>query len=259
MKTFSKLFSLIAVLLILISGCVKEDFDIVPEKEYTVDFEANATIADLKELYRGGNVLVDENIIIKGIVTANDETGNFYKEIYMQDSTGALNIRINQTNLYLDYPVGQLLYIKCSGLYLGTYNDVFQLGYGSNVDRIEPAFLEDYLFKSDGGSPVEPKVVTIPELNNDDLGMLIQIDSVQFVNPNQTYADGDNYQDRTTVLEDCNGNELDVRNSGYATFANDSLPDGNGSIIGIHGKYFDYQLKIRSTDEVMFTGDRCEK
>jgi hypothetical protein len=259
MKQIITIISISLVFLTLLSSCVKEDFDTVPEKEYTVDFEANATIAELKELYRGSNVLVDENIIIKGVITANDESGNFYKELYLQDSTGAMNLRIDQTNMYIDYPIGQLVYIKCSGLYLGTFNDVFQLGYSRNVDRINEAFIENYIFKSDGGEPIEPKVVSITELNDEDLGMLIKLENVQFKNPDQTYADGDNQTDRTTVLEDCEGNELDVRNSGYATFANDDLPDGNGSIIGIHGKYFDYQLKIRTTEEVELTGDRCNK
>ncbi len=246
-------------LLFFFSSCVKEDFDVVPEKVYTVDFDANTTIADLKSMYNGSNMLIDSNIVIKGIVTANDEFGNFYKEIYLQDSTGALNVRLNSSTLYPDYPVGQLLYIKCNGLYLGTYKDVFQLGAGANVDRIEEPFFDDYLYKSDGGVPVEPKLVTINELNDADLGILIKIEDVQFQNTAQTYADSINHTDRTTVLEDCSGNHLDVRTSGYAVFANDSLPKGNGSIIGIQSKYNDYQLKIRTTSEVILTGVRCTK
>ncbi len=83
------------LLLLYFSSCVKEDFDIVPEKKYTVDFDANSTISELKSLFQGNNILIDTNIIIKGFVSANDESGNFYKEIYIQDSTGALNIRLN--------------------------------------------------------------------------------------------------------------------------------------------------------------------
>ena len=246
-------------LLLFFSSCVKENFDVVPEKIYTVDFDANTTIAGLKSLYKGSNMLIDTNIIIKGVVTANDESGNFYKEIFIQDSTGALNIRLNSSTLYPDYPVGQLIYVKCNGLYLGTYNDVFQLGSGANIDRIEKPFFDNYLYKCDGGVPVEPKLVTITELNDEDLGMLIKIEGVQFQDSNQTYADGINHTDKTTVLEDCLNHTLDVRTSGYAEFADDNLPDGNGSIIGIHGKYSDYQLKIRTTQEVLFSGDRCSK
>lgn len=247
------------ILILFVSSCVKENFDVVPEKHYTVDFEANSTISALKSLYHGSNVLIDTNIIIKAVVTANDKSGNFYKEIYLQDSTGAINIRLNSSSLYLDYPIGQLIYVKCNGLYLGTYNNVYQLGVGASVDRIEEPFFDDYLFKSDGGVPVEPKLVTISELNDADLGLLIKIEGIQFQNPNQTYADGISHTDRTTVSEDCDGNTLDIRNSGYAVFANDMLPDGNGSIIGINSKFSDYQLKIRTTDEVNFTGARCTK
>ncbi len=246
-------------LVLFFSACVKENFDTVPEKHYTIDFDANTTIAGLKSFYHGSNVLIDTNIIIKGVVTANDESGNFYKEIYLQDSTGALNIRLNSSALYPDYPIGQLVYVKCNGLYLGIYNGVYQLGSGANVDRIEEPFFNDYLYKSDGGVPAEPKLLTIPELNDIDLGILIKIEGVQFQNTAQTYADSINHTDRTTVIEDCSGHPLDVRTSGYAVFANDSLPKGNGSIIGIHGKFKDYQLKIRTTSEVNLTGARCTK
>ncbi|MEA2041698.1 MAG: DUF5689 domain-containing protein [Bacteroidota bacterium] len=259
MKITIKLLSITVLVLYMISGCVKEDFDVVPEKEYTVDFEANKTIAELQDYYSGSNVFIDTNIIIKGVITANDASGNFYKEIYLQDSTAAISMRIDNSDMSLIYPVGQLVYVKCSGLYLGTYNEVFQLGIGSDVDRITEEEAEEYIFKSDGGVPVEPKLVTIGELNDEDLGKLVKFDSLQFQNPNQTYADGINLEDRTVVLEDCNGNVLDLRNSGYADFANDSLPHGNGEIIGIHGKFIDYQLKIRTAEEVVFTNDRCSK
>ncbi len=46
-------------------------------------------------------------------------------------------------------------------------------------------------------------------------------------------------------------------NSGYATFANDSLPKENGRIYAVLGKYSGtYQLLIRSTKDVKFTNSR---
>ena len=38
-------------------------------------------------------------------------------------------------------------------------------------------------------------------------------------------------------LLDCNGNTVSVRTSGYANFADDTLPSGNGSIVGIFTIY----------------------
>ncbi len=259
MNNSNKLIIIFALLSILFSTCVKENFDTVPEKKYSVNFDANSTIADLKAIYQGGNTLIDENIIIKGIVTANDETGNFYKEIYLQDTTGAINIRINQKKLHIDYPVGQLLYVKCSGLYLGTYKEMFQLGYGNEVSGIEKVFVDKFLFKSDGGSPVEAKVREINELKDSELGMLIKVEGLQFEDPAQTYADGINHSNKTTILENCSGKKLDLRSSGYADFANDSLPKGNGSVTAILSKWSDYQLKIRNTDEVQLNGERCNQ
>ena len=55
------------------------------------------TIAELKSLYSNeinNNTLkqVKQPMQIKGIITGNDEGGNIYQSIYVQDATGAISI-----------------------------------------------------------------------------------------------------------------------------------------------------------------------
>lgn len=177
---------IISVLFILaFSGCVKENFDQVPE--YTVDYESNTSIANLKALYSGSTVLIDTNLIIKGIVTADDQTGNFYKELYIQDETGAINVRLDETDLYTKFPIGRLVYIKCKDLAIDfIYQGVMQIGWGTAVDRIPSAYMSDYKVPdiSSGGPGGKPKLLTIATLNDDDLGKLIKLENVQFVEAN---------------------------------------------------------------------------
>ena len=52
-----------------------------------------------------------------------------------------------------------------------------------------------------------------------------------------TYADAVNLSTGSRLLSDCNGNTVSVRTSGYANFADDTLPSGNGSIVGIFTIY----------------------
>ncbi len=250
------------LLFFFITGCVKEDFDITPD--YIVEYEANTSIADLKAMYQGSNVLIDTNIIIKGIVVADDSSGNFYKELYIQDETGAINIRLDESDLYVKFPIGRLVYVKCQNLYLSDYRGVMQIAWGIGADRIPSSYMSDYDVPdiSLGGTPVEPKLLTIETLNNEDIGKLIKLENVQFVQGDltKTYADGTNQIDASTTIEDCDGNELIVRTSGFASFANNTVEQGNGSIIAILSKYNnDYQLKIRTIEELNMTGARCTK
>jgi hypothetical protein len=261
MKTI-KIFSILSFLFFF--GCVKENFDRTPL--YTVNYEANTTIADLKAMYQGTNLLIDTNIIIKGIVVADDSSGNFYKEIYIQDSTAAINIRLDQTNLYFKYPIGQLVYVKCENLYIGPYQDVMQIGWGSMVDRIPTSYMSKEMVPdiSAGGVPIEPKLVTINTLTDADLGKLIKLENVQFIDGDLSktyaYSSGSTHTDASTTIEDCDGNTVIIRTSGFSNFANETVAQGNGTMIAILSKYGgDYQLKLRSTAELDMNGSRCTK
>ncbi len=244
---------------LIIAGCVKEDFDTVPE--YVVNYEANTSIAELKNMHAGSSLLIDTTIIIKGIVVSNDEFGNFYEELFIQDTSGAIAVRLNESDLYERYPVGKLVYIKCEGLYLDTYNDIHQLGYKSSVDKIPSVLIEDYVDISAGGTPVAPKLMTIGELNDNDLGTFIKIENVQFAAADTalTYAViGDNYSERD--IQECGGASVILSTSEYATFKDTKIPDGKGTIKAILSKYSgNYQLRIISPDDIVFDAERCAK
>jgi hypothetical protein len=50
-----------------------------------------------------------------------------------------------------------------------------------------------------------------------------------------------------------------IRNSGFADFAADIIPGGNGTVIGIAGAFGDdIQMLIRDTDDVSMAADRCD-
>ena len=98
---------------------------------------------------------------------------------------------------------------------------------------------------------------------------LVKLNNVQFAASDTalTYAveNGSTTQNRN--LTSCDGNTLVARNSDYADFAGQPLPNGNGSLVGIMTRYIrtsntgtstTYQILIRSTEEVSMDGDRCE-
>ena len=57
----------------------------------------------------------------------DDRSGNYYKSIVIQDSTGGIELKFNDGFLYNQYPIGRTLYIKCKDLILTDYNGLTQL------------------------------------------------------------------------------------------------------------------------------------
>ena len=88
-----------------------------------MDDEVNATIAQLKALYtaHGKPVQITKSMIIKAQVVSSDEDGNIYRELYIQDNTGGICLKLGRSSSYDDYKLGQILYIDCEGLCIGEY------------------------------------------------------------------------------------------------------------------------------------------
>ncbi|MCX7696323.1 MAG: DUF5689 domain-containing protein [Bacteroidales bacterium] len=236
-----------------LTACIHDDFDKPEPYMPEVDFPANMTIAQLKTLYQGSLIKLPDSIIIKGIVVANDESGNFYKTLVIQDETGGIEVKINKTSLYTMFRVGQRIFIKCKDLYLGTYGGLIQLGYiyNNGIGQIPEVMINDHIFKdSFPGNPPQPIVLDIPSLSSTYLSMLIQIDSVSFTTPGLPFAEPTTTTNRT--IKDKNGQTLIVRTSNYANFASTPIPEGTGSIRGILSIYNGtYQLYLRDLNDLV--------
>jgi len=117
MKDIRKIF--IGLLLLGIAtyfaACVKGDFDEPPVYIPKVDFNSNTTIAALKSSYKSLKQ-IEEDIIIQGIVVGNDESGNLFKKLIIQDSTAGIELALDKTNLYNEFKLGQRVFVKCKGM-----------------------------------------------------------------------------------------------------------------------------------------------
>lgn len=152
----NKLFALLAVAFVAV-GCYEEYSYVKPNPFYTDDsFEKKfpdaerITIAELKYAFveeigsisgKGGNsswsdtkylligedAFVGNDVYIKGKVTTDDEEGNLYKNIYIQDETSGIELKLNN-NVGLKYKKGSWVYVRLTGLYLGNYRMMLSLG-----------------------------------------------------------------------------------------------------------------------------------
>lgn len=260
---------LVALIGLTFASCERKyDAPLLTEPKVEIGEEGMITIAKYKEKF--ANVpaegkMIEEDFAIRAVVVGNDISGNIYKQIYVEDATGGLSIGIDQNNIANDYPVGQEVVIKLQGLAATSYGGTIQLGMDNKNPkntRIPYEIAKQHLLKNKwpDAKKAMPKVTTIGTLTDAIVGTLIQLEDVYFEKGGElNYADQElNAVNR--ILKDKSGKSLYVRNSKYATFANDKLPKGNGTVVGILSKFgSDYQLFLRSADDCFgFSGKEPE-
>ena len=246
-------------------GCVDQDFDEPPLDGLTT-LVANSTVSEVKALHTLGQAAsrVDNDLVLEVTVGADDQFGNLFRQLAVQDETGGFIIRLNATGLFNNYAEGTVILIKMQGLYIGDYNGTYQIN-GSVDDPIEELLIKNHLFVKERNKDVTPEVVTIDELGNATrldqlLSKVIQIDDVQFsaASSGAPFADAINRFSVNRDLEDCKGNSLIVRTSGFADFANELTPEGKGSFVGVLSVFRDTrQLLVRQPSDLQMGGTRC--
>ncbi len=154
-----------------------------------VTLVANKTILELKSMYNKTPLKIQDNIIIKGQVVSDDKSGNVYKSLYIQDETSGIEIKLGKSGLYNDYKLGQWVYVKCSGLTLGAYNGMLQIGYEDPTGDYETSYLDvqyiidTHVFRGELGTPVEPKKISADDLlKEENLGCYVEIDGLTYGN-----------------------------------------------------------------------------
>ena len=152
-----------------------------------VTLTPNKTILELKSMYKNAPVKIEDGIIIGGQVISEDRSGNIYKSIYIQDATGAIEVKIGKNSLYNDYKLGQWVYVKCSGLTLGDYKGMIQLGYEDASGEYETSYLDvqyiidTHVFRGELDTPLAPKKVAESDLlKEENLGCYVEIDGLKY-------------------------------------------------------------------------------
>ncbi|MFD2966333.1 DUF5689 domain-containing protein [Sphingobacterium bambusae] len=263
MNTLKYLF--VALCLVLFNTSCEREYMAPPlnEPRYTGNLD-NISILQLKQRYAAitAPVLIEEELIIKGIVVGNDESGNIYKQIYLQDASGAINIGIDQNAMYASYHVGQELYVHLKDLYVVKYGGELQIGMGStNANRIAWQVFQEKAFPHSWPNVenAQPKVVTLNALTEDMVHTLVEIQDVRFTNGGKNAFTTGDATTNEQIRNDA-GNVLDVRSSNFSDFAKDILPVGKGTVVGILSRFNGgWQLFLRTKADVKdFDGQAVE-
>lgn len=234
-----------ALLALLATSCKKE-FDAPPVRQLP---EGQVlTVAELRSLFQGAPVRFGGDSSFFAVVTADEQNGNLYRNVYVQDHTGAIQLRLqNSGGLYQ----GDSIRVYLPGTVLSSFSGMLQL---DSVD------VDNNVVKQATQIYKAPTLVTIPQITPAMQGMLVRLENVEFATSELglTYANAVTQQTQNRSLVDCNGASVIVRTSGYANFAATQLPEGNGSFVAVVGQFnSDMQLFIRNINEVQLNGQRC--
>lgn len=267
--------STIAVIFLLfavgLSACLKQKPDSPPDTtKQNPDLKATTSIRELKSMQQG--VALPQKIIIAGVVVFSDKSGNYFKKIVIQDSTGGIEIALNRTYLYADFPVGRMIFVPCGGLFLSEKNGMKQLGgapdangYASPIPAPE---IKNYLFPGKYPVMIQPETLSVyqlavPENAKHFLNTLVVVKDVEFVDSNTAIPfalPSDIAASTTRILQDCSGATLSLRTSGYANFQAIRTPAGKGTITALYTRFDEHpQLGIRDTADIWFHAPRCNQ
>ncbi len=260
-----KIAIIIALFAGVLAGCNRWE---APEFEAPVydGPAANHTIADIKAMHASLGTGAQDSIchwnepfIVKAVVVSSDQGGNCYKYMTIQDETGGIEISIDRTGLYNEYPVGQTIYLDCRGLIVGDYHNKHQVGwkYQGSVGRINQSALGRYIHKDGLPNPEHPfianpiEITGNDQLTNQNVNCLVKINGCKF-DPKYNgmpLAGDDLTMDREVYIGNAT---VIVRTSNYANFRSITI-DANKEycLYGILSVYnSEYQLTLRTKEDI---------
>jgi hypothetical protein len=230
---------------LLFTGCEPE-FDEPPVDK--IEKGDKVTVKELKDMYDGDPIHFEEDKNLYGVITMDERSGNLYQSVYMKDHTGAINLSLQFSGGLYE---GDSIRVNLNGTVLTDYNNLIQL------DSIDP---DTNVVKQATDVPLNPEPVSLGQLDSSYQSKLVKIRDVEFhpTDRGVTFADGDDQQALNRSVIDCQGNSMIMRTSGYADFADQKTPSGNGSMVAIVSQFQEtMQLLIRRPEELNMGDGTC--
>lgn len=204
----------------------------------------NADLSLLADHWYGEPVVIRQDLVFAGNVTANDRSGNFFRSFIVDDGTGAVEVKAGFYDLHNLYPVGRRVVIRARGLALGEYNGVMQLGAAVNeysayrVEEFGTAVLLDrHVVRDTVSAPAAAIPCSADALDGVGAGRLVEVGPLRAAADAPEYwaAEEDTVYSSYAVVcfSDAAGDTVRVATSRYADFAAERVPRGDVMLTGI--------------------------
>jgi len=275
----------------MMTSCMNDwDTEIVDNDLYSAQNigEPTTTLSKLRSEYSSvienqSYQLVNKDEIVEGIVVANDISGNIYQSIYIQElkadgtmntDEGGFGVSIKGLGcLYTIFPVGQKIRINLNGLYVGSYGKSPRIGTPylntNSAMKLGPmtlSMMQTHIQKI--GKPMADKVkareMTAADFQDPTsiqklTPMLVVLKNAKIADAGWPFAHwevgGDVYSENHDVTIDGTKISQLLYTSTSATFAGDTIKEGNKTIYGLLNRYTSsYQLSVRSLDDIIELG-----
>ena len=268
---------IIAFACAIFTGCMDNDWDIPStdgsEFGNQAITESNLmTIAQLKQkfasvIYNGSYEKFTVPTQIKGVVTGNDIEGNIYNQIAIEDGTGSIIICVAQGGIFGQLQVGREIIVELQDLYIGSYGQQPEIGtpYTNKngrtyVSRMSRTLWQSHYkmlgMKSVSSTEFDKTMLGNADYMKENCGRLMTIKGVKFQGGGKKVFAADKEKDAANSVNrsliGISSNQLVVRTSTFADFANKTLPQGEVDITGIFTRYNNtWQVLIREESDIV--------
>lgn len=231
------------------------------------------TIADLKTKYasvisNSAYQRITDDIQLRATIIGNDIGGNIYKQICIQDATGAMIVGINGTGLFPFLSVGQQILIDLKDLCIGGYGQQTQLGdeYNGSIGRMSTEKWEQHvrILPTHDMSQIDTLDFDVNMDMTRYCGHLVCLKNVRIGDADGVTTLAPEYKAGTTLVYNGSTNgyvhhtlngqsmsKLVLRTSTYADFAALVIPTAPVTLYGIATRYRDtWQILIRAEEDI---------
>jgi Family of unknown function (DUF5689) len=219
---------------------------------------------------------IDSDKIFDAYVVSSDQGGNFYKSLIVQDKpenpTCGIEIAVDKSAIYTDFPIGTHLRINAKGLKIGNDKGSIKLGIEDPtyaIGRIPQVLVSQYITGVCNGAALDVKAIKPKEFDNltdaltpANLNQYICVKNTQFNDKELGLAFinlSPEAADSKRSLVDAKGKSINLLFSEFAKFSRDLIPEGNGSACFILSRYnTDYQGLVNDKTGFMFNQPRLD-
>ena len=99
-------FALFAAIGLTLYSCEDYNRPTLPSAQISTDqaTQATHTIAQLKDLYSGSATRIDAPVVVEATISSDDSEGNLYRNAFIQDETGGIELKIIPWESIYDIP-----------------------------------------------------------------------------------------------------------------------------------------------------------
>lgn len=175
--------------------------------------------------------------VVQGSVTTSDSCGNFYQSLYIEDPTGALELRFSFYDVHSLFKIGEVVSVKLHDRRLTLENGQLYANMGSFALASKSVIGQGRI------DPINPKRLSINDIDASKIGRYIELAGGTFDKAGiQTWAG----EQKFTIGK----SSIQVYTSSYAAYATELLPTGKLTLRGVVTMYRGvYQLKLSSPSD----------